>query len=258
MIKFKWYNISCFQVLLGNHRIVFDPYLQKDIAGYSSFNDMDNIDMICISHSHFDHIQQLKDVCQYNTCPILMSSMIAGDMVELFDLSAQLVYPVYPNMEQKLAKLSIIPYLGRHAIPNRASRRYQPESVFKNEMNYLDESIARVMKYGFMDLYNYLITDELYHSILFWSGTTASFNTSPLCHISIDVLFLQIPSNHLEDNIELIKAIKPSYVVPHHHDIYRKNDMVTNLFVQMRQEIENLSFPCQFLEPNLGEWTCIE
>lgn len=258
-LQIKWYDISCFQIKTEDKNVIFDPYLQEDLCGYTTFSDADQSDLVCISHAHYDHIKNLPDVYEQATCCIAMSNMIAGEMVQIFDLSSQLIYPLYPQVEELISDIRVCPHFAHHAIPSRKDRHLQRESVICAGIDAsIPKNLCEIMRYGFMDVINYELTFSQGLKILFWSSSTNKENRMKVVDTKVDILFLQLPSNTIEDNLALISMVQPAYVIPHHHDIYYENAAITNKIQEMKKEIIKLPFPCEWVDIESGKWKSIK
>lgn len=76
-MKITYYGQSCFLFELGEHRVLFDPFISpNELAAEIDVNDI-KADFILLSHGHQDHIHDTEQIANNNKATIVAIHEIA-------------------------------------------------------------------------------------------------------------------------------------------------------------------------------------
>lgn len=60
-VRLRWLTCSCFEVKTPDgYSIVIDPYIGESKATELTAQDIEGADLILVSHTHYDHITDVK------------------------------------------------------------------------------------------------------------------------------------------------------------------------------------------------------
>ncbi len=70
-MNFTYYGHSCFSVTVGEHTVLFDPFITPNPAAKNVDITSLNPDYICISHGHADHIADAEAIARQSDATII-------------------------------------------------------------------------------------------------------------------------------------------------------------------------------------------
>lgn len=77
-MKITYYGQSCFLFEIGEHRVLFDPFISpNELASNINVDDI-KTDYILISHGHQDHVHDAEQIARNNNATIVASFEIAS------------------------------------------------------------------------------------------------------------------------------------------------------------------------------------
>lgn len=255
-MKLRWIDTSCFEIVTDeNEVIVTDPYIDECENAPITSDDVQKMDYILITHTHFDHITQLNKYYEQYQPKICCSSLSSVSLLSEFDLSGQLIYGMDHKEMVDFGNTRITRISAKHSIPSRKERHFVRESQILGSMPFeMDDSYIRLMKTGYMDFSNFYIETKDNTRILFWGGGVTPEQINQAKEYRPDILLIQIPSNPNDKIVELIKTVGASIVIPHHHDTYYKSKDVDAMMETLKKDIESQCPYVKFYNPIPGKW----
>ena len=252
-MKIRWIDTSCFEIVTDeNEVIVTDPYIDACENHPVDASDVQKMDYILITHTHFDHITELDRYFEEYRPKILASTHSAIELVKAFDLSGQCTYGMDHLQKLDFGNTRITRIAGRHSIPGRKERHLARESQIL--WNSLEQPYADLMVTGYMDFSNFYIETKNNTRILFWGGSVSRDQIEEAKAFHPDIVLMQIPSNPYDEIVDFIRATGASYVLPHHHDTYYKTKDVPEMMRELGEKIEKTCTSTRFLDPVPGKW----
>jgi len=255
-MKIRWIDTSCFEIETDEKEIIVtDPYIDECENHPISSDEINAMDYILISHTHFDHITQLDKYYQLYKPKILCSRTSSIELLKTFDLSGQCMFGMDHLENLDFGNTSFTRISAKHSIPSRKERHLVRESEVKFELpDGLDEKYLKLNISGYTDFSNFYIETKNNTRILFWGGGLTIEQINQAKQFRPDIILMQIPSNPNSEIIKLIQLIGASWVIPHHHDTYLKTKNVDKMMEELKKEIETNCPSTQFINLQSGKW----
>lgn len=192
---FTWLGHSAFDVIMDEHRVLFDPYLTDNPAASTSEDKLD-AEIIFLSHAHGDHL---------------------GDTVKIAKRTGAKV----------VANFEISQWMGRHGVENAHGQN--PGGGFDHGFVHAKWTRAHHSSsfpdgsYG-GEPNGFVLTARQSGTRIYFAGDTALFSDMQLIgEEGIDIAFLPIGDNFTmgpNDSIRAIQFIQPRFVVPMHYNTW--------------------------------------
>jgi L-ascorbate metabolism protein UlaG (beta-lactamase superfamily) len=212
-VEILWLGQACFKITTpGGKVIVIDPWLTtnpKTPAQYKDLDALGKIDLILVTHAHFDHFTDAPALAKKNNVPIwgpagLQATMIALDIVPA-------------ALSQRFNKGGTIAPWGPAGVKITATHAdHSSELTWKNPATGKDEIHDGSEPLGFIiELENGF---RIYHT-----GDTAMFGDMKLIgeYYKPDLLLIPIGGHFVMDPKAAAYAtrewIKPKFAVPMHY-----------------------------------------
>ena len=253
-MKLRWIDTSCFEIVTNeNEVIVTDPYIDECENHPISSDEIQKMDYILISHTHYDHISQLNKFFELYRPKILSSTSSSLSLLKHFDLSGQCMFGMDHLETLDFGNTKFTRISAKHSIPNRKERHLERESKILLPDN-IDKSYDQLMHTGYNDFSNFYIETKDNTRILFWGGGVTVEQINQAKDFRPDIILMQIPSNPNDKIIEVIKTIGTSFVIPHHHDTYYKTKDVNKMMEELKNDIETNCPYTTFISLEPGKW----
>ncbi len=194
MVKITFFGHAFFKVEMNGTNILFDPFINNTCADPSFKRlhacsakkaDLKDIDLILVSHEHFDHFdkQTIEEIARKS------NSIVIGhdSLLNQLSLERRFLYPLSLNQKIVLRNLSIECVTAHH-----------PESFYP--VGFIVSSKGKS---------------------IYFSGDTALIDD--FASIDADVALLPIGGTYTMDCVDSVKAtklIKPKYVIPMHYNTF--------------------------------------
>ena len=257
-MKIRWIDTSCFEIETEQgKRIVTDPYIDECPDHPITSDEIQAMDYILITHTHFDHITQLDAYYERYQPKIMASPITAMKLVEQLDLSGQCMYGMDHGEVLDFGSCTFTRIGGHHTIPNRKDRHLVRESeICRGLAGAFPDSDAyqSLMCSGYWDFSNFYIETEDHTGILFWGGTIGPEDIRKARAFRPDIILMQIPSNPPEAVTEFVKEVGASYVIPHHQDTYLRTKDVGKMMLEYGEAINKVKPQMRFLPLEPGKW----
>ena len=252
-VSIKWLAVSSFEIKYKNTTIVTDPYITECVGTDVTWEAVENCDIICVGHSHWDHITDIPRLVEKFHPRILCGEMTAMPMVKWLNVTPTDVYPMAPNLELDFGEVKVRALFGRHKNLKRGFNDLM-EYLDQNPLCKSDPGIAALQGVGSLEYRNYLFTFENGTKILIW-GNAPRIELLNICkELKPDIAILQRPnSERLYDWMsEFAREIGCEIVIPHHHDFKQVDDPAS---INRFKEVFLEKVPGgTFVTPVHGEW----
>ena len=254
-IDIKWLAVSSFEIKFQSTTVVTDPYITECEGTDVTYENVENCDIICLGHSHWDHITDIPRLCKKFSPKILCGDMTATPLAEWLNYTPSLIYPMYPNLELDFGDLKIKALYGRHKIlKDGMGYNDLVATINKNELCRADEGMKRLQSVGTMEYRNFLFTAKNGTKILIWGNepTEEQINICKACSPDIAIIQRAVPEKKIEEMAEFAAAIGCKVLIPHHHDVKEVEDPkhVEKFKEEFLKRVPN----GLFLKPKHGEW----
>ncbi len=121
-LKYRWFVENCHEIVLPSGRVILiDPMLPPSKEGkmggfYSGYtvDDLERVDFVFVSHTHGDHIDQLREVCEKFNPVVLVHQASVITLAKAEDLRVRKVVPLTDFQEYDFGDFKFTPYPGTH------------------------------------------------------------------------------------------------------------------------------------------------
>ncbi len=194
MVKVTFFGHSFFKVEFNGTKILFDPFINNTCSD-PAFNrvipckarktDLNDIDLVLVSHEHFDHFDKkaIESIVKKNNSLVVAHDSILNEL----ELERRFLCPLSMNQKLNVRNLNIEAVTAHH-----------PESFYP--IGFLVSAKGKS---------------------LYFSGDTALIDD--FAKINADMALLPIGGTYTMDCVDSVKAtklIKPKFVVPMHYNTF--------------------------------------
>ena len=258
-VSIKWLAVSCFEIKCNNLTIVTDPFI-TDCKGTSlDYTAVENCDIICLSHAHYDHITDIPKLKEkFNNPKILCGEQTMYPLSKWLNYNPALMYPMYPDTELDFGEVKIKALYGRHANQAHATDKPGINDYEQYLLNYNDickkDGIKDLHVVGSLEYRNYLFTLPNGTKILFYGNDALTELTNICKRYKPDIAIIQRSTNEvgIKSKAKFAKEIGCKVFIPHHHDFKKVDDpsLIENLKNAYLELVPNGTF----ITPKHGEW----
>ncbi len=278
-IKIRWITTTCFEVVLHNGKVIlFDPWTGKS-PGHPEFQmdtgmqpeDFTGADYIFLSHTHFDHID---DVPAVNSLfrkdsyggRIFMPALSAYVFAQQYDIPYRDIVPMFPNETFDLEDLVVTCHRCRHfgdvndpigRSPSKIKERLMktggdPENEFMHAMGSIEEVDLSITVKG--SNFRFLVLGGRIYRFNNIYKMSETFNP--------DFVIRQVsPGFTPKDYAEIIAKYNAPIVFPSHHD---SHDLVKasgmsykEYFTKVNEELSATGSHVKVINIERGRWYSI-
>jgi L-ascorbate metabolism protein UlaG (beta-lactamase superfamily) len=198
----------------GGKVIVIDPWLQtnpKTPAGFKKLEALGKVDLILVTHAHFDHFADAAALAQLNNAPMYNAGGLGNTVVTLGILPSALA--------QRFGKSGTIMPFGPNGVKITATHaEHSSELVWKNPATGKDETHFGGEPVGYiLEMENGF---KIYHM-----GDTGLFGDMKFIgeYYKPDVVIIPIGGHFTMGPIDAanaVRMIKPKYALPIHYGTF--------------------------------------
>jgi L-ascorbate metabolism protein UlaG (beta-lactamase superfamily) len=242
-VEVLWLGQSAFRVTtLSGKVIVIDPWLKTNPSTPAAYKDLDKlgkVDLILVTHGHFDHIADAPELALKNKARVYAP----GDLNQTLTVLKVLPPELAPRMNKGG---SISPFADQPKIKITAVHaEHSSAFVWKNPATQIDETHVGGEPLGFIiELENGV---KIYHM-----GDTALFGDMKFIggYYKPDVLLIPIGGNFTMDPKDAAYAtrewIKPKVVIPMHYGV---NPLAKGTAAQFLEAMQGSAISVLALKP---------
>jgi L-ascorbate metabolism protein UlaG (beta-lactamase superfamily) len=248
-IELRWLTNACYEINHHGTVIVTDPCLQWTAwPGFTVDDFKDGIDYVAISHLHWDHITELKEIEERFHPQYFTGVMGYSLFCEYLNPNTSLAYPMFPDQCFAMDGFAVKCLYNRHWNVGKTFERQAAETdcaaCFK-----MPPGMEKLQKMGGMDMNNYLFTFVDGLKVLFWGGDVTVSQKTMLKGMNPDIMIAQFSTKNMNDRADLFTAIEPGVVLFHHQDIY-------DIPERYEPKIKAFSeiYKGRLVSPKHGEW----
>ncbi len=232
---------------------MIDPYIDESRYKLLSSDDIVAADYIFISHSHFDHVSQLKKLSEKFDSQIFSGALSGIEMAKFYDIPGYRMNLCIGGDVIDTGDFVIQCFRGKHTnlgvgdVPSRLERR-KKESNFQNE----SQAVNLVGSYEYM---NYQLTLPSNLKILIWGGGATEAAIYQASQFEPDITIAQIPREDVNDVVRLYSRIGGRVIFPHHHEFFlEKGEEGERVISQIREGLKCTAPDTLFITPEKGKW----
>ena len=252
-VSIKWLAVTSFEMRFGNTTVVSDPYITECVGTDLTWEAVENCDIICLGHAHWDHITDIPRLGKKFAPKILCGDQTALPLTQWLNYNATFVYPMYPDTELDFNDVKIRALYGRHTNLgqglNDLTKRAQ-----NNEISQADPGIAALQCLGSFEYRNFLFTTPNGTKILLWGNdpTVEQVNICKALQPDIAIIQRSTSPEAIAQKAEFAAAIGCKVLIPHHHDFRAVDD--PSIIETFKKEFLARVPDGTFIAPKHGEW----
>ena len=252
-VSIKWLSVTCFEIHCEGVTVVTDPFVTDADSTDLTWEAIENCDIICLSHAHFDHITDIPNLLEKYHPLLLCGDQTAMPLVRWLGYNPTRTYPMYPNMELDFDTIKIRALYGRHTDQKKGFHDLCAELA-----NYRwcaeDREINALQGIGSMEYRNYLFTLPNGTKILLWGNDPTPEQTNICKELKPDIAILQRSTepDMIKKKAAFASAIGCKVLIPHHMDFPGVHS--PEAIEAFRAEFLRLVPDGVFIDPAHGEW----
>jgi L-ascorbate metabolism protein UlaG (beta-lactamase superfamily) len=217
--------VTSFEIRCNSLTIVTDPYITECVGTDLTYEAVENCDIICLGHAHWDHITDIPRLAEKFHPKILCGDQTAMPLAKWLNYIPTWIYPMYPDTELDFGDVKIRALYGRHTNLKKGFNDLC-SYLDANEFSKKDPGIASLQAIGSFEYRNYLFTLPNGTKVLIW-GSEPTVEQMKICQgLKPDIAIIQRSNDPAgaAKKAEFAAAIGCKVVIPHHHDFRGKDD----------------------------------
>ena len=249
----KWLAVTSFEMRFNNLTVVTDPYITECVGTDVTWENVENCDIICLGHAHWDHITDIPRLIEKFQPKLLCGDQTAMPLAKWLNYTPSLIYPMYPDNELDFGDVKIRALYGRHTNLGQGFNDLC-KRIEGNELCSKDPGIASLQAIGSLEYRNFLFTLPNGTKILLW-GNDPTIEQINLCkEIKPDIAIVQRSSNReqMKEKAKFVAEIGCKILIPHHHDFRGVDD--ASVVEDFKEEFLRLVPDGVFISPEHGKW----
>ncbi len=273
-LKLRWLTGQCFQIVLPNGSVILtDPTIRpprSDKPQYDklripdfSLEDLERVDYILITHTHFDHIPDVGAVFEKYHPLVIAHHGCARELGMYFNIPFTYIYPVEFDGTYTLEDFTLKTHHGRHNA--RVTRR--PLDTFDAARDIYDDLEGDPIPLSTLgDLYNLnfsVITHENYR-IGFGAGEDDAHLKKQWQDAGLNILFRFVTgasknadfSKVADRAADWLRATGAQIMLPMHHEsMYHNDPGEVETYVRLvNEKMEAEGLPGRMYDPRQNQW----
>lgn len=256
-IDIKWLAVTSFEFRCGGTTVVSDPFITECAHSPLTWEDVENCNIICLSHSHWDHITDIPRLIPKFHPIILCGDQTAMPLVQWLNAPASTIYPMYPDMELDFGDVKIKALYGRHTKTSDKGFNDVCRDLATRDLCIADPGINALQPIGSMEYRNFLLTLPNGTKVLLWGNDPTPEQLAICKALQPDIGIIQRSTDpeKAAQKGAFAAAIGCKVLIPHHHDFKVKDDPA--IFEPMKKAfLENMP-EGEFILPEHGSWICL-
>jgi len=255
-VSIKWLAVTSFEIRCNKMTVVTDPYITECVGTNLTWESVENCDLICLGHAHWDHITDIPRLVEKYSPKILCGDQTAMPLAKWLNYTPSYIYPMYPDTELDFGDVKIRALYGRHTNLKRGFNDLC-DRLTANENCVKDPGMAELQPIGSMEYRNFLFTLPNGTRILLWGNdpTVEQINICKALKPDIAIVQRSSDSEAIKEKARFAAAIGCKVLIPHHHDFHGVDD--PQVIAQFRKEFLSLVPDGIFITPKHGEWICL-
>ena len=252
-VSIKWLSVTCFEIRANGVTVVSDPFVTDCESTELTWEAIENCDIVCLSHAHFDHITDIPKLCEKFRPLLLCGDQTAMPMAKWLNYNPTRIYPMYPDMELDFDTIKIRALYGRHTDQNKGFLDLC-ESLTKYRICAENAQINALQGIGSMEYRNFLFTLPNGTKILLWGNDPTPEQVNICKALQPDIAIIQRSSNleGIKKKAEFAAAIGCKILIPHHMDFPVVNP--PEIIETFKEEFLRLVPDGVFITPFHGQW----
>ena len=252
-VSIKWLAVTSFEIQCNDLTVVTDPYITECPGTDLTWEAVENCDIICLGHTHWDHVTDIPRLVEKYQPKLLCGDQTAMPLARWLNYTPSYIYPMYPDTELDFGDVKIRALYGRHTNLGQGFNDLC-KRIESNEICLKDPGIASLQAVGCLEYRNFLFTLPNGTKVLLW-GNDPTIEQINICKaLKPDILIIQRSTNpeQITQKASLAAAIGCKVVIPHHHDFRGVDD--PTIVEKFKEEFLRIVPNGIFITPEHGKW----
>jgi len=252
-VRLKWLAVTAFEMDFDGFHVVSDPFVTECVGTDLTWEAVEDCQLICLSHTHWDHVTDIPRLAKKFRPRILCGEQSAMPLTRWLDYNPTYIYPMYPDTELNFGKVKIRALYGRHTDPGKNFKELC-DWLVDNDCCRSDPAIADMQAMGSLEYRNYLFTLPNGTKILLW-GNDPTVEQMHICKaLAPDIAIIQRAGTPqtIADKAQFAADIGCKVLIPHHHDFTGRNDQ--GIIGALKEEYLRRVPDGRFIDPVHGQW----
>ena len=252
-VSIKWLAVTSFEIPCNGLTVVTDPYITECAGTDLTWEAVENCDILCLGHAHWDHVTDIPRLVKKFRPKLLCGEQTAMPLAKWLNYTPTRIYPMYPGTELDFGPVSIRAFYGRHT--NLGSGyNDQVKLLASREWSQENPDSMEVQAWGSLEYRNYLFTFQNGTKLLIWGNDPTVEQKNMLAPMKPDIAILQLSKQDPVEMAEFAEAIGAKVVIPHHMDLRKTPEMYMPKVLKMQEEFLKRGPDGTFICPKNGEW----
>lgn len=252
-VSIKWLSVTCFEIRYKGITVVCDPFVTDCESTDLTWEAIENCDIICLSHAHFDHITDIPQLIKKFHPLVLCGDQTALPLTKWLNYTPMRVYPMYPDMELDFDNIKIRALYGRHSDQGLGFRELC-EFIWQHPACAKHPEVMDLQEIGSLEYRNFLLTLPNGTSILIWGNDPTPEQKNICKALKPDIAIIQrsgdLPS--IKEKAAFAADIGCKVLIPHHMDF--PSISPPEIIDMFKNEFLHLVPDGIFINPAHGEW----
>ena len=253
-IRIKWLTIACFEMQFGNTTVVSDPCIGASPNNDLTWENIENCDIITLSHCHWDHITDLPAMMDKYPVPLLTGTLTAMPILRWLDCNPSRIYPMDANLELDFGEVKVMSLFGRHCSLPFHSVTALDAHFKKNPICTSSQAMFDLQVLGSLEYRNYLFTDKNGTKLLIWGNDVVPTQVNMLKKLQPEICILQLSKQDPVEIASMAAEIGAKVLIPHHMDLKKTREEYLPNVERCRDEFLRLVPDGRFVDPINGQW----
>lgn len=255
-VSIKWLSVSCFEMRFDGLTVVTDPYITECAGTGLDWEAVENCDIICLSHGHWDHVSDIPRLMEKFSPIVLCGDQTARPLAKWLNCDPTVVYPMYPDVELDFDSVKIRALFARHT-KRKLGYRDICGQLAASERWADQPMLADLLSYGSLDYRNYLFTLPNGTRILICGSDPRPEQVNLCKALKPDIAIVQrsVSREANAKKAEFAAAIGCKVLIPHHQDVYGPDD--PEILRSYGEEFLRRVPDGTFINPEHGKWMAL-
>ncbi len=252
-VSIKWLAVSSFEIRCNDLTVVTDPYITECVGTDLTWENVENCDIICLTHAHWDHVTDIPRLVEKYEPKVLCGDQTSMPLAKWLNYTPSYIYPMYPDTELDFGDVKIRALYGRHTNVGEGFND-SCKRIENNEICLSVPGISSLQAVGCLEYRNFLFTLPNGTKILLW-GNDPRIEQINICkEIKPDIAIVQLSANpeQMKEKVKFAAEIGCKILIPHHHDFRRVDD--PSIVENFKKEFLCLVPDGVFITPEHGKW----
>lgn len=253
-IRIKWLTIACFEMQFGNTTVVSDPCIGASPNNDLTWKEIENCDIITLSHCHWDHITDIPALLERFPASLLTGTLTAMPMLRWLNCNPSRIFPMDANLELDFGDVKIKSLFGRHCVLPFNSVTELDTHFARNPICTSSETMFDMQVLGTLEYRNYLLTDKNGTKLLIWGNDVFPTQVNMLKALQPDICILQLSKQDPVEIAAMAAEVGAKVLIPHHMDLKKTREEYLPCVECCRDEFLKRVSNGRFIDPINGQW----